>query len=230
MKHIGIVACSSEGAALCFREICSEGFKLQGEHTYPEITLHSFPMSKYMAYVQLLDWEGVADVLIESARKVASAGAEFLICPANTAHAAFPFLKNRLPIPWLHIGEVVAEMADSIGYRKLGILGTKILMDSSIYPDVLKRFSIDSITPGEVTKERINELIYNELVSGSFTDETRAYFVEIISELQTMGCDAVVLGCTEIPLVVCQQDVDIPLLDSTRLLAAAALKRAVGGV
>ncbi|HEX7313898.1 MAG TPA: amino acid racemase [Pyrinomonadaceae bacterium] len=226
-QHIGIVAGSAEGAALCYRTICLEAPALLGEHNHPEITMNSVPLAEHMRYVRAGDWEGLAGVLLESARKVAQAGADFAICPDNTYHHAFEFLLPRSPIPWIHIAEAVAEEAHRQGFKRLGILGTKYLTEGPVYPGVLQRFGIESEIPDAPDRERINDIIFNELVNGLLPEASRLYFNEVSGKLKERACDAVVLGCTEIPLIVRPDDTPLPTLDSTRLLARAALKRAV---
>ena len=226
-QHIGIVAGSAEGAALCYRTICLEASAVLGEHNHPEVTLNSVPMAAHMPYIRAGDWEGVADVLLESARKVARAGAAFAICPDNTYHQAFEYLVPRSPIPWLHIAEAVAAEAHRFGYARLGILGTKYLTEGPVYPGVLKGFGIEREIPDAEDRERINDIIFKELVNGLFPEASRLYFNEVTEKLKARGCDAVVLGCTEIPLIVRPDDCPLPTLDSTRLLARAALRRAL---
>lgn len=228
-KHIGIVSVSYEGAALCYQSICSEAASVMGEHHHPQITMHSFPLADYLRFVSRLDWEGVAGLLLESVEKVARAGADFAICPANTAHEAFKFMRPRSPIPWLHIVEVVAEAASSRGLSKLGILGTRFLMEGKVYREVLSNRAIGAVIPEAEQRERINTLIFDELVKGTLKSSTREYFRSVVSELAREGCDGVVMACTEIPLILRQEDVEVPLLDSTRLLAKAALEEALGG-
>lgn len=227
VKHIGIVACSSEGAALCYRTICLEGAKFLGKHAHPEITMHNYPLSEYMKYIEVGDWEGVAELMISSAEKVAKTGAEFAICPDNTIHQAFDLVVKKSPIPWLHIAEEVANEAKRHKYRCVGILGTKYLMESQVYPEKLDVAGIEYRIPEEKDRQRINEIIFDELVNGIFKAESLNYFVEVIKKLEKGGCDAVVLGCTEIPLLVTPKDSPLPTLDSTRILARAALKKAV---
>src|SRR4051812_5365118 len=159
-KHIGIVAVSYEGAALCYQSICAEAASLMGEHHHPQITMHSFPLADYMRFVSRLDWEGAAGLLLKSVEKVARAGADFAICPANTAHEAFEFMRPRSPIPWLHIVEVVAEAAAGRGLSKLGILGTKFLMEGKVYGEVLSNRGIGAVIPAADERERINTLIF----------------------------------------------------------------------
>jgi aspartate racemase len=227
-QHIGIVAGSAEGAALCYRTICLEAPAAMGEHNHPEITMHSVPMAAHMRHIRANDWETLAGVLAASAHKVAQAGADFAICPDNTYHQAFKYLIPQSPIPWLHIAGAVAAEAHRLGYVRLGILGTKYLMEGDVYPEALAAFSIGSEIPAAVDREKINEIIFKELVNGVFPEVSRLYFNEVAGRFKARGCDAVVLGCTEIPLIVRPDDTPLPTLDSTRLLARAALRRALG--
>jgi aspartate racemase len=226
-QHIGIVAGSAEGAALCYRTICLEAPVVMGEHNHPEVTMNSVPMAEHMPYIRAHDWEGLAGLLAASARKVAEAGADFAICPDNTYHQAFKYLIPQSPLPWLHIARAVAEEAHRIGYVRLGILGTKYLMEGPVYTEALEEFRIESKIPDEADRERINEIIFKELVNGIFPESSRLYFNEVGEKLKSRGCDALILGCTEIPLIVRPRDTPLPTLDSTRLLARAALKRAL---
>ncbi len=227
-QHIGIVACTAEGAALCYTTICVEGAALLGPHAHPEVTLHTPDFSRYMDCLYRDDWAGVAELMLGSAQKLAQVGADFLICPDNTIHRAFPLVRPRSPLPWLHIAEEVAADAARQGCRKLGLLGTKYLVESEVYPDKLTERGIGLIRPEPEQRERINRIIFDELVYGKFTREALGYFVGVIDSLGRQGCDGVVLGCTEIPLLVSQADSPLPVLDSTRLLARAALRKAVG--
>ena len=226
-KHIGIVSVNYEGTTLCYQSICEQAASLMGEYHHPQITIHSFPLADYLRFLSRLDWEGVAGLLLESAEKVARAGADFAICPANTTHEAFKFMESRSPIPWLHIVEVVADAAASRGLSKLGILGTKFLMEGTVYREVLVNRGIEAVIPEAEHRERLNRLIFEELVKGIFKTSTREYFQSVAANLTKSGCDGVVMGCTEIPLILRQEDVEVPLLDSTRLLAKAALEEAL---
>ncbi|MFW6151123.1 MAG: aspartate/glutamate racemase family protein, partial [Chloroflexota bacterium] len=226
-KHIGIVACSAEGAALCYRTICTEGMAATGKGTHPEVTMHTPPFDKYVERLEAGDWQGVAALMLDSVMKVAHVGADFAICPDNTIHQAFDMVALRSPIPWLHIAEMVAAEARERGYRRLGILGTRLLMEGPVYSDKLAKLGMEYRIPNPEARERINRIIFEELVRGRFSAESLAYFASVIAEMRQDGCDAVVLGCTEIPLLVSQEDSRLPILDSTRLLARAALKKAV---
>jgi aspartate racemase len=227
-KQIGIVAGSSEGAALCYRTICLEAAAFMGEHNHPEITMSSVPLAEHLRHIQADDWEGLAEVLVASARKLAQAGAEFAICPDNTYHQAFKYVVQSSPIPWIHIASPVAEESHRLGYLRLGILGSKYLAEGPVYPEVLEGFGIESEIPDEPDRVKIHDIILNELVKGKFLEESRLYLNNVSEKLRSRGCDAVVLGCTEIPLIVRPDDCPLPTLDSTRLLARAALKRALG--
>lgn len=227
-QHIGIVAGSAEGAALCYRTICLEAPAILGEHNHPEITMNSMPLAEYMQHIYDGDWKAVGESLAASASKVAAAGADFAICPDNTFHQAFEYLLPKSPIPWLHIANSVAEEAHRQGYRRLGILGTKYLMEGPVYPETLKHFELERRIPDEPDRLRINDIIFKELVNGIFLESSRLYFNEVTAKLKAQDCDAVVLGCTEIPLIVRPDDSPLPTLDSTRLLARAALKKALG--
>jgi len=226
-QHIGIVAGSAEGAALCYRTICLEAPAVMGEHNHPEITMNSVPLAAHMRHVRANDWEALAGILAASAHKVGQAGANFAICPDNTYHQSFKYLIPQSPIPWIHIAGAVADEAQRSGFRRLGILGTKYLTESSVYPEALAEYKIEREIPEEVDREKINQIIFKELVNGIFLETSRLYFNEVAEELKERGCDAVVLGCTEIPLIVNPEDTPLPTLDSTRLLARAALKKAL---
>jgi len=228
VKHIGIVACSAEGAALCYRTICNAGRALLGEHAHPEITMHTHPLAQYMARIRAGDWRGVADLMLSSGRKVAGAGAAFAICPDNTIHQAFGLVAAESPIPWLHIARVVLDEASRAGYRQLGILGTRFLMEGPVYVDAACERRIATLVPDARDRVRVNEIILDELVYGVLLEPSRAYFHDLIDRLAAQGCDAVVLGCTEIPLIVDPDRASLPTLDSTWLLARAALTYAVG--
>lgn len=229
MLHIGIVACSTEGAALCYRTISLESSQALGRHDHPEVSLHSHSLAQYMKYIDTADWAGVAELMLSSAGKLARAGADFLICPDNTIHQAFDLVEHRSPRPWLHIAREVAKEAQRHNYKRLALLGTKYLMEGTVYPAALTAAGIEYRTPSPEQSTRINQIIFDELVNGQILPPSLAYYIEVISGLKDEGCDAVVLGCTEIPLLVTAESSPLPTLDSTRLLAKAAVRKAVEG-
>lgn len=226
--HIGIVACSAEGAALCYRTICAEGARRLGGHAHPEISMHTPSLADYLACIGRDDWRGVGELMLASADKLAAIGADFLICPDNTIHQALPHIEPRSPLPWLHIAEVVAARAVERGFRRLGLLGTKWLVESEVYPERLAAYGLACVRPTAAEREEINRIIMDELVGGDFRTESITYHQRVIGRMKADGCDAVVLGCTETPLIMSDTNSPLPTLDSTRLLAQAALDRAVG--
>ena len=228
-QHIGIVGCSAEGAALCYRTICQEGEQFLGRYGHPAVSMHTHSFAHYMRAIEGDDWRGVGELMLSSADKLAGAGADFLICPDNTIHQALPFIRSRLPRPWLHIAEVVAEEAVRRGFRCLGLLGTRWLVESEVYPQALTARGLKYLRPEPAQRAEVNRIIFDELVCGVFKPEAAAYHQRVISRLKDAGCDAVVLGCTEIPLIMNDGNSPLPTLDSTRLLARSALRRAVSG-
>ena len=226
-KHIGIVACSAEGAALCYRTLCSEAPSVMGEHMQPEVSMHTHPLGDYMPHIRSGNWQEVAKLMLSSAVKLSNIGAELLVCPDNTIHEAFDLVIKEYPAQWLHIAEAVAEEAEQKGFNNLGITGTKYLMTGPVYPKILKKHNIDCQIPDKNDRENIDNIIFKELVNGIFQEKSRLYFNEVIQKFKDKKCDAVVLGCTEIPLIVDPNDCPLPVLDSTRLLARAALKEAL---
>jgi aspartate racemase len=225
-KHIGIVAVSAEGAALCYRTICAEGAATFGAHNHPEVTMHTIPLAQYMNRIYADDWAGCAELMLGSARKLADAGANFLICPDNTLHQTVDLIIDKSPLPWLHIASEVAAIAKARGYRRVGVLGTKYLMEGPVYPPKLSAAGIAHEIPSADDRERINKIIFDELVYGRFEEPARRFFQNVIARLKDRGCDAVALSCTEIPLLISENDSSLPILDSTRILARAALREA----
>jgi aspartate racemase len=223
-KHIGNVAVSAEGAALCYRTICAEGAAVLGPHAHPEVTMHTYPLARYMRDVDSVGWEDAGRLLLASAAKLAEAGADFVICPDNTIHQALDPVRDASPVPWLHIAEEVVALAAQQRCVRLGVLGTRYLMEGPVYRSKLAGTGIAYEVPDAAARDRINRVIFDELVYGDLRDDSRRYFQQVIDELRDRGCDAVVLGCTEIPLLISQADSSLPVIDSTRTLARAALR------
>jgi aspartate racemase len=188
--------------------------------------MHTHSLAEYVPHIAGNDWAAVGELMLSSAGKLAGAGADFLICPDNTIHQALPYIESQLPLPWMHIADVVAEEAVRRGFRKLGLTGTKYLVQSDVYPDRLRRRGLEYARPEAADREEANRVIFDELVNGIFKPEAVISFQQTIERLQSAGCDAVVLGCTEIPLIITDANSSLPTLDSTRLLARAALERA----
>ena len=228
-QHIGIVGCSAEGAALCYRTICLEAEPLMGKHAHPEVTMHTIALAEYMKPIDAgAGWEQpVAELMLRSAQALKRAGADFLICPDNTIHQALAYVVPRSPLPWLHIAEEVGKVAGRRGFKKLGLTGTKFLVRGPVYPEKLEQLGIGYMRPTEAQQERINTIIFDELVRGQQTAEALKYMQQVIEQFKGDGCDAVVLGCTEIPLLISDRESPLPTIDSTRTLARAALRHAL---
>ena len=227
-RHIGIVAASAEGAALCYRTLCLEGAELMGEHDHPEVSMHTHSLAEYMKCVYRADWQGVGELMLSSANKLVRIGADFLICPDNTIHQALPYIESRSPLPWLHIAAIGAAQAVEHGFRRIGLTGTRYLVESEVYPEKLEERGLEYMLPDAEERAEINRIIFEELVCGVFKPEAVKYFQRVIGGMKERGCDAVVLGCTEIPLIMNDENSPLPTIDSTRSLARAALRRAVG--
>ncbi|RST51875.1 aspartate/glutamate racemase family protein [Variovorax sp. MHTC-1] len=226
-EHIGIVGCSAEGAGLCYKTICAEGTRLLGPHAHPEVSMHTPSLAEYVECLDRGDLQGVGELMLASAHKLAKTGADFLVCPDNTIHQALPLIEARSPLPWLHIAEVVAAEAVERGFRRLGLTGTRWLVNSEVYPEKLAARGLICVRPSDTERDDIQRIIMDELVYGVFKPEAVARFQQVIGRMKDEGCDAVILGCTEIPLIIDDTNSPLPLLDSTRLLARAALRRAV---
>jgi aspartate racemase len=199
-----------------------------GRHAHPELTMHTIALAEYMKPIDSgAGWKPVAELMLRSAEALKRAGADFLICPDNTIHEALPFVLSRSPLPWLHIAEEVGKEAKRRGFRKLGITGTNFLVSGPVYPEKLEQMGIAYLRPTSEEQEQINTIIFDELVRGQQTPESLFYFEQVIESFKTQGCDAVVLGCTELPLLVNENESPLPALDSTRTLARAALRHAL---
>ncbi|MFI0350987.1 aspartate/glutamate racemase family protein [Actinomadura sp. 9N407] len=228
MKHLGILAHSTEGAALCFRAFCQEGFAELGPHDHPDVTLDCIAMARSMPAWDAADHQAIRATLAASVQRLARAGADFFVCPDNTAHMALELPGEDLALPGLHIADVVADQAAADGHRRVGVLGTRYLMDGPVYPRAFAGHGIQAEIPGDEDRRTINHTIFSELVNGVFTESARRDFTAIIERLAARGCDAVALVCTEIPLLITPDASPLPTLDSTRLLARAAFDTATG--
>jgi len=227
-KHIGIASITAEGGALAYREIVHASGKMLGRNHHPEISLHSHSFSKFFDSPdqQHTVWQ---ELMIESSAKLASAGAEFFICPANTNHIVFDSVQNSLALPWLHIAEVVAEQANNVGCKRTLLLGTQALMQGGVYSPFFAARNIELHLPEEVEQEKLNRLIYEELVHGNVVDSSRNFVERLIEAHVTKHqCDSVILGCTELPLLLEDFSPGMTILDSTRLIAHGAIALSIG--
>jgi aspartate racemase len=228
MRHLGILAHSTEGAALCFRAFCQEGFAELGPLDHPDVTMDCIALARSMPAWDAGDHARVRATLATSVERLARAGAEFFVCPDNTAHMALELPGPGLALPGLHIAEVVADRAVRDGRARVGVLGTRYTMDGPLYPAALGRRGIASEVPEAADRAFIHHVIFDELLEGVIDDRSRQEYTRIIERLAARGCDAVALVCTEIPLLVTPEVSPLPTLDSTHLLARAAFEVSVG--
>jgi aspartate racemase len=223
LPHIGIVAGTAEGAALCYRTICHGAERLMGPQAHPEITMHTLPLDVYLARIDAGDWIGVAALMSRSASVLAQAGADLIICPNNTLHRAFDLVATR--VPWLHIASAVQAEATRSTFRRVGLLGTQAVMQGSVYQPMFEKHGIEILLPPPHELIRLDNIIRNELIRGEYSPRSRACVLDLISTMAANGAEAVILGCTELPLLLQEESPVLPLLDSTRILAIAALQR-----
>lgn len=226
-KKIGICAHSYEGGSLCFITACREGAKLMGPHMHPNIILSAIPMGLSMKAWESEDYIEIAKYLKEGINQIAKSGADYFLCPDNTAHIVLEQIIEELPIPGLHIADVVCQEIIKNNWKKVGLLGTKWTMGGTVYPKILEENDLFVITPNEATKQKINDSIFDELCQGIFTAKTSELFIESIDNLKKEGAECVILGCTEIPLIINSNNSPLPILDSTRLLSKYAVKLAI---
>lgn len=233
MKTIGIVAHSAEGGALCFQTACREGQKHLGEHMHPTVTVSCIPMGLSMPGWESDEHEAVGKYLAQGVQQVADSGADFYVCPDNTAHIVLEKIADRLPLPGLHIAEVVCHEINQHGWQKVGLLGTKWTMTGPVYQQVMEKQNLQRLIPEANMRERLNNAIFDELCPGIFDGKATGLFLHAIEDLKARGAECVILGCTEIPLIITPDNSPLPVLDSTRLLAKYAVlesinKRAIG--
>jgi aspartate racemase len=228
MKHIGILAHSADGSALCYLELVRESARQLGEHRHPEITMSLLPMGPTIPWWEAMELEKLNAHLRATAERLAAAGCDFFVCPDNTAHIALDAATEAYPLPGLHIVDVVARRAKAEGRRRIALLGTRYTMEGPSYQAVFARHGLELRTPGAEDRALLNRLIFDELCKGEITETARAEFIRVIDGLKAQGCDAVALSCTEIPLIVTPENSPLPTLDSTRLLAHAAVAAAIG--
>jgi aspartate racemase len=228
MLHIGILAHSADGAALCFLEMVRDGARQLGAHEHPEITLSILPMGPTFDAYDKGDLAAVNAHLRKTCQRLATAGCDFFVCPDNTAHIALDAATEPYPLPGLHIADMVAQRAKADGRKRVALLGTRWTMTGPAYPAAFQRAGIGLAIPSPEARTLIDRVIFDELCQGVITEASCAEYVRIIEAMKREGCDAVALSCTEIPLLVTPEVSPLPTLDSTRLLARAAVAVALG--
>jgi aspartate racemase len=227
--RFGILAHSSEGAALCYLTFCREGFREMGRHMHPDVMLDCTAMGRAMPAWEAGDYDVVRAIMAESVERLAAGGCDFFACPDNTAHIALEKDGPALALPGLDIADVVAERAAALGMERVAVLGTRFTMAGPLYRRALPAVGIEPRFANEEERGDVDRIIFDELVEGVFTESSRRRYVEVIQRLKDEeGCDGVALVCTEIPLLVTAEVSPLPILDSTRLLARAAFEVCVG--
>ena len=227
VKHIGIVGVTAEGASLCYKTICSEASKIMGPNNHPEISLHNHSFHRILDPFLRKDWPVVAKLISDSVNKVASCGADFAIIPGNSVHFAFDEIKKESQIEVMSIVEVAARECRDKGYKKVGILGVGLTMSGGLFNKSLDKYGIVPVAPNEHGQKIVNDTIYNEIVQAKTAKDTPQKIIKVINSLKKQGCDAVILGCTELPLVISEENSPLPFIDTTRLLARKALEYAL---
>lgn len=230
VKHIGIVASSCEGAALCYRRICQTAAERMGPYRHPEISLHNLPLNEYVDAIHAGDWIRIGEMMLQSARKLAASGADFVITPDNTLHHAQPQAAASSPVPWLSMIKLVADRIATDGHQAVGLLGTRFVMSGSAYQSILGLKGIPVYIPDEEHIHLLDRVLFDELVYGILRDESRELYIDAIRGFEARGCTAVILGGTELPLLVRQEDSPLELYDSTSILALGALDVALGEI
>lgn len=227
-RHIGIHQYSVEGAVLCYHEMLLEGQRRLGEHDHPLITVSGLAMAPTLPELDRKDYRSLRARTAEVVDRLAAAGADFFCCPDNSIHIAFESGEPDFAIPCLHIAEVVADRAAQRGFRKVGILGTSWTMEGPVYPRALETRGIGWAVPAANTRTELHRIIMEELCLHRFEPSSVDFYRSAIEALKADGCDSVALVCTEIPLIVSDSNSALPVLDSTRLLAHAAVDVALG--
>jgi aspartate racemase len=227
MKTIGIVAHSFEGAALCFLTACREGVARLGPHMHPKVVMSSVPLALSMPAWEANDYPAVAKFIAEGVQTVTDGGADFFVCPDNTAHIVLEQIAGDLPIPGIHIADVVCHELSKQGWKHVGLVGTRWTMTGPVYEKALKKRGLERLIPDEATRELLSAAIFDELCQGIFNTSTTDHFLGAIEDLKSRGAECVILGCTEIPLIVTPENSPLPTFDSTRLLAKYAILEAL---
>ena len=228
MKTIGLIGGMSwESSAEYYRIINEEVHRRLGGVHSARVVLYSFDFAEIEELQHRGEWEKLTKIMIDAAKKLVNAGAEILLICTNTMHKMFDQVQENVEVPMIHIADATAEEIKGKGLSKVGLLGTKFTMEQDFYKKIFEKHGIETIIPLEEEREIIHRIIYNELVVGIIRDESRNQYLKIIENLKSRGAEGVVLGCTEIPLLIKQEHVDIPVFDTTRIHALKAVDFAI---
>lgn len=228
-KHIGIVAVSPEGSALCYRRIARAAAGIEDPALRPLVTLHNLPFSSYVEAYRAGDWERVGTMLTWSAETLAASGADFLICPDNIAHHAIELARASTVLPWVNMLDLVADAVCADRRATLGLIGTSMIMRSSAYQTTLGLRGVRLLVPDDPEADRIDRIIFEELVEGRTVEASRRFMIAALERLAGRGCDGLILASTETPMLVTPDVCPLPTYDPVSLLADRALSIAING-
>jgi aspartate racemase len=226
-KHIGIAAVSPEGAALFYRNIFRQASHLLEPHQHPRVTLHNEPLALYIDAFRTNDWHTIGNLLRRSAEILARSGAVFCLCPDNAVAHGIQLAESGSPIPWLTMPDLVAKAVEADRRKVVGLIGTKMVTTGSTYQTHLGLRGIQVLVPDAGEAEEMDRIIFAELIFGDIRPRSQVTVLRIIDNLASKGCEGVILGCSEAPLLVTQENSHLPIYDAADILARGALHRAM---
>lgn len=228
-KTIGIVAVTAEGAALCYRSIVVESASYLPPEVHPPIALYNPSFHVIDECLRRRDWPEVAAVVGDAVRKLVAIGAELIVMPANATHYAAARIAAECPVPFLSIVQVSVAECEARGYRRVAVLGIGLTMSDGLYEGPLRERGIEPILPTTEEQAIVNAVIYEQIIPARVTRQGTRRVLDVIARLRERGAEAVILGCTELPIVVTERNSPLPFIDTTRLLARKALEHAADG-
>lgn len=228
MKTIGLIGGMSWESTVTYYQILNETVKqrLGGLHS-AKILLYSVDFDEIEKYQSSGEWEKSAEVLSQAAMNLEKAGADFIVICTNTMHKVAPKIQRHISIPIIHIAEATADELIKRGISRVALLGTKYTMTQDFYKDKLLKAGIDVVIPDSTGIETVNDIIYKELCLGIISEESKKKYLEIIDRLAEQGAQGVILGCTEIGLLIQQTDTSLPVFDTTQIHAIKAAELSI---
>lgn len=226
-KHIGIVAVSPEGAALCYRQIFRQAARLLPPDQHPRVSVHNEPLAQYIAALREQNWHVTGTLLRRSAELLARCGAQFCLTPDNAVQHAVHLAEVGSPVPWLTMTDLVARAVEADKRRVVGLIGTKLVMSSSTYQTYLGLKGVQLLTPSDEDADALEGIIFSELIYGRIRTGSQRRVLAIVERLADRGCEAVILGCSEAPLLVTPENSKVPVYDATDILAEGAVRHAM---
>lgn len=221
---IGIIGVSSEGAAYCYTAICEESWARFSKFVQPEIILHNYSLSYYIKLLESSDKNGMSNLILSSINKLKTGGADVVICPDNSVHFAIDEVLKKTSVPLISILDIVIDECKLNNYERIGLLGTKYTMKGDFYFNALSKEGIEIITPDNKMQDLIHSIILNKLGPGQIVKRGYKTINNILGNLYSKGSNAIVLGCTELPLIISEGMSPLPLINTTRLLAKKSVE------